>query len=162
MHEKNGNKANASLSQREVFFFSSSFPDTLARCHHSQASFYPTTHHAPSQISWELLLLGPSAKVSGFPWLQGSWCLDILRDALQLSCKSSFYHTHPCLPSSSCLPFPFYLQQAIMLTQDGVSFWEAIKERREGKWKPQLVVWSYLWTEKTTEVKDHYLAGFFF
>lgn len=142
---------------KEGFVFSCSLPcysNTL--CHHSQPSFLCPHHHAPTQISWESLLLSPSAKVSGLPWLPGSWCLDVLRDALQLSCKSSFYHTHPSLPSSSFLPFPLYLQQAFMPTQDGISLWQAIKGRRgrERGWKTQTwcliisVKWENHWGDR--------------
>lgn len=102
VHEKNGKRGNAPISQRVVFPLALS-PITHTLSPLSQPSFLSPLPPSSQQDLLRVVTPQPISQSCGFPWLPGSWCLDTLRDALQLICGSSFYHTHP---SPSHLLFP--------------------------------------------------------
>ena len=139
MPEKNGNKVNAPVSQRAVSTCSPPHYSEHSLCHYSQPSSLPTT---------KLPTESPESRYSSAhqPKL---WVSMVTRQLVSR-------HSERCLaielwiqllshnPLPSHLLFPpisSYLQQELMPTQDGISFWQAIKGRRgrERDEKPKLV-----------------------
>lgn len=121
--------------EEETLF--SHFPGSkdICQCHcnrvntsHSQGTSSLFSLHPlspPLPFLWRPHCSLPSAKVGEFPWQQGSWCLDTVKDALQWSCKLDSPR-HP-LPTAvhpehlSHCSLPFHLLHARMLMQGGIS-----------------------------------------